>query len=215
MSKRAGSRAGMRALSRHDDIAAMRLLHTSIDSRKADDRALVRDLYWFSIALLRLGRIDLAVKSLATAQKLAPRGHARRLYARLANGYGMVRSACEEHDDFRAFYTVQVKRYLGSRTRFRDDLEREAISRTIADAWISFSREPGFIAASCSEKLALFQKVAVDFPFSAPSPEARIVAGDFRKGKAQGFEDRCLCGSGLPFRMCCGRTIAPTERVSG
>ena len=73
-------RAGMRSLARHDAQAALRHLRAAVDAcPPGRHAALARYLYWLSIPLLRLGKSELAVKSLVSAQKLEPRGAARRL----------------------------------------------------------------------------------------------------------------------------------------
>ncbi len=214
----AGYASGRRALARHRDLEALRRLRSAVDALPPGSRLLSNRLYWLAIALLRLGRLDLAVKSLATAQKLAPRSHARALYGRMVNGYGMAKSSCEDHDDFRAFYSIQAARYLGERKAFRDELEREAVSHSLADAWLSITSSGLLDGLDCAGKLELFRKVDARIP-AAMSDErgaaARIVAVDFRRERRLDPADRCTCGSGLPWRMCCGRTSSPSERPRG
>ncbi|HOX17086.1 MAG TPA: hypothetical protein PKW82_01405 [Spirochaetales bacterium] len=214
----AGYSSGRRALARHRDLEALRLLRSSVDALPPGSRFLAKRLYWLGIALLRLGRKDLAVKSLASAQKLAPRGHARSLYGRMVNGYGMAKSTCEDHDDFRAFYSIQASRYLGDRKAFRDELEREAVSRSLADAWLAIASSGLLEGLDCSGKLKFFRKVDAMLPSAMPDARgeaARVVPVDFRRERRLDPADRCSCGSGLPWRMCCGRTSSPAERTRG
>ncbi len=213
-----GYSSGRRALARHRDLDALRLLRAAVDALPPGSPLLSGRLYWLGIALLRLGRKDLAVKSLASAQKLAPRGHARALYGHMVNGYGMAKSSCEDHDDFRAFFSIQAARYLGERRAFRDELEREAVSHSLADAWLAISSSGLTEGLDCAGKLELFRKVDARIPATmsdARAESARIVPVDFRRERRIHPADRCTCGSGLPWRMCCGRTSSPSERPLG
>lgn len=207
----------MRSLARHDDMTALRLLRAAVDSCPADRREpLARYLYWLSIPLLRLGRSELAVKSLASAQKLTPRGLARNLYRRIVNGYGMVSTGCADTDDFRAFFSIQLRRYFSSRPggRFRTEAERDAVARLIADAWVGLKKSSTIPQSSCSDKLEVFRSVEIVFPFGFLSKE-RVLPGNFRRKTAQKPDERCSCGSGLPYRQCCGRTLSPFEAGHG
>ena len=201
-------RAGLRALARHDAQAALRFFRTAVDScSPVRHAALSRYLYWLSIPLIRLGRSELAAKSLVSAQKLEPRGPARRLYRNLVNEYGMVSTGCPDKDDFRAFFSIQLRRYLGSRPggRFRTEAEQDAVARIIADSWVGLKGSDPLAEKSCSDKLELFRSCDITFPFRFLD-RAKILEGNFRRGTAQRPDDRCSCGSGLAHRQCCGRT---------
>jgi len=210
-------RRGRRALASHDAAAAMRSLKAAVASCPATDRAeLARRLYWLSIALRKLGKDGLAVKALSSAQRLAPRGKARTLYERFANGYGMPRAACTEHDDYRAFCSIQIRRYLERVPdgRFSDQPEIDVVLTMLADAWLRLNASGAIADADCDEKLRIFRETSVSFPAlreTGPANRARVIVADFYRGRAQRGEDRCSCGSGLPYRMCCGRIRPPYE----
>jgi len=210
-------RAGLRALSRHDAQGAMRFFRAAVDTcAPSQHEKLARNLYWLSIPLLRLGRSELAVKSLASAQKLEPRGFSRKLYEHMVNGYGMVSTGCCEKDDFRAFFSIQLRRYLGFRPdgRFHTEVERDAVACIISDAWLDLRKSISLADKSCSDKLNVFRSFDVAFPFGF-SARGRILEGNFRIGTVLNPEDRCPCGSGLPYRQCCGRTVSPLEAEYG
>lgn len=210
-------RAGLRSLARHDSQAALRSLRSAVDAcPPGSHAALARYLYWLSIPLLRLGKSELAVKSLVSAQKLEPRGSARRLYRHMVNGYGMVSTGCADKDDFRAFFSIQLRRYLGSRPggRFRTEAERDAVARIIADSWLRLTGAGALVEKSCSDKLELFQAFEIPFPFRFLD-KAKVLPGNFRKGTLQKPDARCSCGSGLPYRQCCGRTQSAFGAESG
>lgn len=213
--------SGKRALAAHDPLAALRLLKEAVDECPASSpRALSERLYWLAITLRRLGKDGLAVKALASAQRLAPRGRARSMYERVANGYGMPKAACREHDDYRAFCSIQLGRYLARvpERRFADQAEADAVLAVIADAWLRLARSRGeerpFASIGCDDKLQAFRAVRIDFPTLRERPvlaSASVIQVNFRAGKAVEPGDRCPCGSGLPYRRCCGRVKAPYE----
>lgn len=218
---RRGSRElerGMRELARHRPDRALKLLREAVDSCPASRPAqLSARLYWLSVALLRLDRPELALKSLASAQKLRPRGFARAAYAVRSNEYGMPRRSRPELDDFYAFYSLQAGRYLGSRPggRFAAAAEKDAVTRLIAEAWTGLRASGRLAGLGPGGKLALFRSWALAFPsfvsgerLSVGAPGETLPA-DFRRGKALRPDDRCSCGSGLPYRCCCGRLSSP------
>lgn len=214
-------RRGKRALAAHDPTKAMRLLRLAVDACPASDRIeLSRRLYWLSISLRRLGKDGLAIKALASAQRLAPRGRARDMYERVANAYGMPRAACAEHDDYRAFCSIQIRRYLEGVPdhRFENQQEIDAVLTMIADAWLRLGSSQVLAAASCDEKLKVFKSAGIAYPTLRERHETRcgaVIHADFIRGKALQADDRCTCGSGLPYRMCCGRTRLPYEYERG
>jgi hypothetical protein len=203
-------RAGLRALVRHRPDVAARSLRAASAACPADAAsALERRLYWLALALLRLDQAELALKSLASAQKLRPRGHARMLYLRLANDYGMPRRGNPDVDDLYAFYSIQTAAYFSGKRKacFGDAAEKDAVVRLVGDAWLSLSRSGRLHGLDPSAKIRLFRESRVDFPSFALSRgmPCRIVKADFRKKIRLGGEERCPCGSGLPYQQCCGR----------
>ncbi|MBL8965441.1 MAG: hypothetical protein JNG85_00455 [Spirochaetaceae bacterium] len=219
--------AGKRELARHRPDLALAPLREAVAACPASHAAdLAERLYWLAVALLRLDRAELAVKSLASAQKLRPRGHARRAYTLRVNDYGMPRRSKPELDDFYAFYSIQACRYLSARAgnRFGSNGEKDAVTRIIAESWTGL-RGSGRLAGLCSgKKLVLFKSWPVAFPSfvsglsghqgqgkGQKGQPGEIVAGNFKSGRAQGLDERCSCGSGLAYRCCCGRLASPRE----
>jgi tetratricopeptide (TPR) repeat protein len=214
-------RQGKRALASHNPARAMRLLRSAVDACPASDRIeLSRRLYWLSIALRRLGKDGLAIKALASAQRLAPRGRARDMYESVANDYGMPRAACAEHDDYRAFCSIQIRRYLEGvpERRFENQQEIDAVLTMIADAWLKLGSAHTLEAASCDEKLKAYKNAGIEYPAlreRRAKSHGTVITADFVHGKALRPDDRCTCGSGLPYRMCCGRIRLPYEYERG
>ncbi|HPE89712.1 MAG: SEC-C domain-containing protein [Spirochaetaceae bacterium] len=210
-------RQGKRALAAHDAAAAVKLFRAAVSAcPAAERRELARDLYWLSVALRRLGKDGLAIKALANAQRLEPRGRSRALYARVANQYGMPKASCAEHDDYRAFCSIQLRKYLSGAPggRFDSQDEIDAVLSIIAGAWVRLGEERPFADAGCEDKLRAFRDVSIEYPTlreRGVGAEARVIAVDFFRGKALRADDRCTCGSGLPYGRCCGRVRLPYE----
>jgi hypothetical protein len=205
---------GLRSLARHRPDLALDFLRKAVDAiPPACGDELSRALYWLSVALLRLDKKDLALKSLSSAQKLRRRGFARRFYLHNVNEYGMPRQPTEELDDFYAFMSVQLAAYLVRKPgrRFASQIERETVLKIIADAWKLLRSEAAFARADCGEKLQLFKLTRPRFPFfDTGSPGAKILHHGFdRSGFATSTAghvgQRCSCGSGLAYSRCCGR----------
>ena len=206
----------MRNLSHHRPDLAVRNFRNSTEACPASrSAALSTRLYWLTVALFRLDQGDLAVKSLASAQKLRPRGLARAVYRRWINGYGMPRRASAELDDCYAFYSIHVGAYLGhkERPRFDSMAEKDAVMRIVLDAWLSLSKSGCLAGRSTCEKLQLFKEWRIPFPTFGLGLAAReqVLAVNFRSGGRLDGDERCSCGSGLPYRLCCGRTASLRE----
>jgi hypothetical protein len=210
-------RRGKHALASHRPDLALRSFRAAADSCPASRSGeLSSYLYWLAVALLRLDRPELALKSLASAQKLRPKGYARSVYLNRTNEYGMCRRARPELDDFYAFYSVQAGAYLGRKPsrRFDSNAEKDAVTRLIGDAWMALSRSGAMEGLSAARKLALFKARHISFPFFSleAQTQATIIAADFRRGHRLKGDDRCSCGSGLSYTRCCGRVDSARDR---
>jgi hypothetical protein len=210
---------GRRELAEHRPDLAVRSLRAAVEACPAARAGeLSRDLYWLSLALLRLDRPELAMRSLASAQKLRPRGMARAVYMRRINDYGMCRRTSSDLDDFYAFYSVKACDYLGTKAvgRFASNGEKDAVTRLIGDSWRALGSSGKLAGLSASGKLALFKSWPISYPLFGLEPRGngRVIAADFRRGTALRGDERCSCGSGLPFIRCCGRVSCLRERSS-
>lgn len=217
---------GRRFLSRHEPRPAIVELTQAAANCPANYRRdLARILYYLGLALERTGRGDLAVMSWVNARKLVRSGAVERAYGRWVNEYGMRRRPSREADDFAAFKSIQMARYLSKRgsRRFASRAERDAVSDLIEDAWKSFSAQRVLQGLPCARKLELFRRATVDLPFlcveDAMESGFEPIVGNFRAGRTGPArvlsDDRCPCGSGLPFRACCGRLHSCVELEAG
>jgi hypothetical protein len=215
--------AAKRALKNHDPAGALPLMRQAVaDCPVSLHHELAKRLYWLSMVLFKLGRDGPAVKALASAQKLDRRGHGRAMYNRKVNGYGMPRASCMEHDDYKAFFAIQVKRYLSTvpGRRFASQEEMEEILKLIAAAWVSLGRSKSQPVGSCADKLDAFREVQIDFPAlrersAASGAMATTLTANFRTGEQVYADSRCPCGSGLAYSRCCGRVRMPFELDKG
>lgn len=223
--KSPGSRAhkldfqrGKRALRKHDVGLAISFFNTAVDDCPPSERsALARRLYWLSLALKRIGKDGLALKALSTAQRLTPRGYARSMYKRLANDYGMPRSSCTEHDDYRAFCSIHIRRYLETMPdrSFSSKEESDQVLTILADAWVRLGLSSTMSGLDCNERLRQFREASIIFPRLQAATDVtpgKIIDVNFYKGRLMNADDRCSCGSGLAYRVCCGRIRLPYEK---
>lgn len=210
-------RKGLRELVSHRPDKAMKTLGRAVEAIPAAcTEELSHALYWLSIALLRLDKRDMAIKSLASAQKLRRRGYARRVYLRNVNQYGMPKQPTAELDDFYAFMNIQFAAYLVKKpdNRFESCLERETIFRIILDAWKSLKTGSLLVNHDCGEKLVFFRRIMPNFPNFGMVSERRSViraSFDISAMMSPGVSQRCVCGSGLPYSQCCGRVKSLRE----
>ncbi len=204
-------RIGLRELRGHRPDKAVRSFRLAVEACPVCQAGeLARRLYWLAVALLRLDQPEVALKSLASAQKLRPRGLARRAYLERINSYGMLKRRSPELDDLYAFFSIKTRGYLLSRgtPRFGSELEKDLVTDLISDAWLELKESARLGGLLPGDRVALMKRWPVDFPagmaFSPDGGEPCVV--NFRTGRAVSPDDRCPCGSGLPFRLCCGRT---------
>lgn len=189
--KELGKRAfqkGIRELVRHRPDLALRYLRSAVEACPVSESAMLEScLYWLGVALLRLDRPELALKSLGQARKLNRGGVAARAYAQRVNGYGMPKRTSPDLDDFYAFFSIQSCLFLSSRPgqRFVSEGEKDTVTRLIAMAWQSVKRSIPLSERSIKEKLRLFRDWPRVFPsFFSPT--------DGHKAALGGLQD-CEC----------------------
>lgn len=217
---------GQRKLSKHDPQGALLEFRKAAACCPVSQRSdLARILLYLGISLERLGKGSLAVKAWVNARKLVKSGTVRYVCERWVNGYGMRRCMDARNDDYLAFKSIQVARYLSKRAsgRFGSNAERDVVYDIIKDAWKLLSESGILNAMGLSEKLGVFRQARLDFPYlyaeDAMDMDCEILRGNFRPGNKKVLrirsDDLCPCGSGLPSRMCCGRLYSCTEIESG
>jgi len=175
--------------------------------------------YYLGVCLRKVGMRNRAVASWVESVRLVKRGSARRKLLRVTNAYGMARQASLELDDQQAFYGVQLSRYIRSKQSHRlgTRAEIDMIAELIDEYWHRIRETVDLAGMSCEQKLRLFRDTLIVFPFlSVPETlKTDDVAVDFAHGRRLQARDRCVCGSGLPFRLCHGRTPGTDEALIG
>jgi hypothetical protein len=223
-------RRGQRALRRHRPLRALHYLERSLlnapvtrrvgYAREPSPRAdLARVFYYLAVSLRRAGMRNRAVGSLVESARLDKRGNARRKLARITNEYGMARQPTREQDDQQAFYGLQLARYIRSKRSHKlgTRAEIDMIAELIDEYW-ALVRETGALdGMGPDEKLRYFRETRIIFPYLTVPEETKTddLAVDFSRGRRLEPGDRCACGSGLPFRLCHGRTPGTDEVLIG
>lgn len=212
---------GLGALSQHKPAEAVKSLQKALEfcppSRPHD---LYRVCFYLGIALRRLGFSQSAIKSWMSCQRLNKRGHTRKMLSRFTNCYGMEKQNTTDADDWQAFSSIQTARYLLSKNKrtFATLAEKDMIGDLIRDNWKDLRSSGRLRDRSGCEKLEVFRSVRIVFPsvvMAEPHLGGPVIAVNFHTQKKVRGTDRCSCGSGLPFILCCGRTPGKEELMSG
>ena len=142
------------------------------------------------------------------------------MLSRLTNCYGMDRQVSTGEDDWQAFSAIHTARYLLSKNKrtFSTRAEQDMISDLIRDNWDILRHSGALDGKFGCDKLEAFRGVGIVFPSvvrAEPKVNEPVIAVNFQTQRKVKLQDRCLCGSGLAFVMCCGRTPGKEELLSG
>jgi hypothetical protein len=210
---------GIWRLSRHDPGGAVlhfaRALQACPVSRSDD---LAKLLYYLGVALNRLGLSNSAVRSWIAAHRTRRQRHTHDLLIRFSNSYGMAKQSCEDLDDWQAFSSIQLMRYLRgfNRRTLSSEAERSMLLEIIRSYWDKLKASGALEDRTPAEKSEIFKKTCIDFPlFFQGNIADPVVQVDFARGRKVNPGDKCFCGSGLPYLACCGRTPGEDELMIG
>jgi len=212
---------GLTSLARHRANAAVKSLQEALEQcPPSRTRELYKICLYLGVALQRIGFSQSAIKSWISCQRLNKRGPTRKMLSRYTNCYGMERQGSSEADDWQAFSSIQVARYLLGKNKraFSTEAEHDMILDLIRDSWTELRASVDMGGMSGCEKLEAFRGVRIVFPAIVavePRVEDPIIAVNFQTKQRVGLADRCSCGSGMPFMLCCGRTPSREELLSG
>ncbi len=197
-------------------IPTDRLRSAGAGTARAD---LARLFYYLGLGFRKAGMRNRAIGSWVESARLEKRGNVRRKLVRVTNPYGMARQESRDVDDQQAFYGVQLSRYVRSKQSHRlgTRAEIDMIAELIDEYWARLRGTVDLSQMTCAQKLELFRTVVIVFPFLTVPRDLRVedVAIDFSHGRRVGDGDRCVCGSGLPYRLCHGRTPGTDEALIG
>jgi tetratricopeptide (TPR) repeat protein len=211
---------GKALLSKHRLEEALKRFEAAVASCPVEkSKELSKTLYYLGVTLNKLGMSSCALKSWSSAHRLYKNGYAGAFLHRFSNGYGMARQESEALDDWKAFYSVQLARYLSLKKsrRLGTDAEKDVIWELIIDGWKDIRASVDIQTLSTDEKLRLYRKYEIVFP-SFVVPEAssnQEITVDFARRRRIDLEDQCFCGSGLEYKLCCGRTPGEDELENG
>lgn len=207
---------GLQRLSGHDPSGALKFLQIALEACPVSDRkGLARILYFTGIALRKIGLYDSAVKSWNAAKRVCRSPLYRTYVKRFSNEYGMARQAHPDLDDWRAFYSIQIGKYLKKKNSHSMGTlaEQDMIRDLIFDAWQELIHSGRLVGKTAKEKLKEFHTHEIIFPyFIVPQPLSMSLGQVAREGEGM---RRCPCGSGLPFHMCCGRRQGGWSALGG
>jgi protein-disulfide isomerase-like protein with CxxC motif len=138
---------------------------------------------------------------------------------RFANWYGMEKQTDPQLDDWKAFFSIQLARYLEKKStrKLGTVAERDMITDLIYDYWKELKKSGILEEKEYGEKLDIFKEVEIIFPSLVVPDEGKNqpIPVDFRRKQHVNSTDRCHCGSGLPYSVCCGRTPGLDELECG
>jgi len=210
---------GMRHLSGHDPSAAIPYFSRAVRKCPVSrSEELTRLLYYLGMALKRAGYNNSAIRSWIASQKMKKREHTRILLERFCNSYGMAKQACEDLDDWQAFYAIQLMRYLRgfNKRTLTSASERSMLRDVIREGWEKLQATGALCGKDAEEKHKIFESTKMEFPLFYQSrirdPLLRV---NFDAGRRLRVGDPCPCGSGLSYGCCCGRTPGEEELTIG
>ncbi len=207
---------GKASLAKHNPEGALKNFETALAACPVDrTKDLARIMYYLGVALNKLGMSSCALKSWSSAHRLDRQGYSGKFLQRLANGYGMVKQETQELDDWKAFHAVQLVHYISLKKsrRLGTDAEKDMIWELILEEWKVIKNSVDLWSMANEEKLGMFRAYKIVFPFFS-LPEDRgdqPIPVDFARQKRVNLDDQCFCGSILPYRLCCGRTLGEDE----
>ncbi len=212
---------GLTLLARHRAAEAVKSLQTALEEcPPSRSRELYKICLFLGVALQRVGFPQSAIKSWTSCQRLNKRGPTRKMLSRYTNCYGMERQTSSDADDWQAFSSIQIARYLFGKNKraFSTEAEHDMILDLVRDSWRELRSAADMSGRSGCDKLEAFRAVRIVFPavvLGDPRMEDPVIAVNFQTKQRVGLGDRCSCGSGMPFMLCCGRTPGSEELLSG
>lgn len=166
--------------------------------------------------LLRLGLKEQALSSWRSSLRLQPAHEVREKVLELLNQYGMIRCGSRREDDFKAFASVQIGKYLSRKSKrcFGTLAEADMVMDLISDYWYELERSERLMRMDCSDKVFFFREIRIEFPICNDQSD-QCIAYDFRGRRVMEPGDSCHCESGLPYYACCGAIVDPADYING
>lgn len=210
---------GRRALRGHRNRRALDLLTAAAASCPAAQRAgLAATLRWLGFVCARLGRRGAALRCWVDAQRAHKQPGLARLIRTCSNDHGMPRQGHRLLDDWRAFHSLQLARYVRAKERVPlGAAETDMLRDLLWGHFTELVRRGALRGRTAEQRRRLFAAMQVTFPLLLPAAAGteRVVAADFLRRRRPVDGDPCVCGSGLPYVVCCGRIPTSDEIATG
>ena len=196
---------------------AQKLLEAALDGCPDDESELACEIMFeIGRAFFGKGQRGAGISNMLKAVKMGHKeAHTGNMMRCLVNEYGMPVQKEPLGNDRAAFTAIHVMRYLYTKRsgKFGTLAERDMIMELVSDAWSDFKERVNLQGLSTSQKIARFREYVIFFPtFNVPdmkkSEDEHVIYADFGN-------DLCACGSGLPYRWCCGRIKSIDELENG
>jgi hypothetical protein len=133
----------------------------------------------------------------------------------LSNDFGMAKRHSDDADDWQAFYCIHLRRYVASKKskKLGTLAESDMIRELILEHWQRVQDSQLTGALNSDQRLLLYEKIVIVFPFFDVPEHMNdsTVHVDFNRKGRMLPSDRCSCGSGLAFKLCCGRIPGADE----
>ncbi len=198
-------------------LEALQILHRIIEEPSLSDEHLLSHIFYdIGNILMKLGYKNEALSSWKSSLRIFPDHSLQNEILQFVNPYGMVNGEQSVHDDFKAFASVQMARYLALKQQgcFSSLAEADMVMDLISDHWADIIDSGLSNHLSCSQKLGLFHRYHIDFPLLKQVESVEVVF-DFQNNRLMESDTICNCGSGLPFYACCGSILDPKEYLIG
>ena len=208
---------GRRALRSHRNRRALEFLTAALASCPVTGRVeLAAVLRSLGFACARLGRRDAALRCWVDAQRTHKDPHLARLIRACSNDHGMARQGHRLLDDWRAFHSLQLARYVRAKVHPRlGAAETDMLRDLLWGHFTELVRSGVLHGRTAEQRRQLFAGMQISLPLLLPAATApeRVVAVDFVRRRRALDADPCVCGSGLPYVVCCGR-IPTSEEIA-
>jgi len=213
-------RQGLRDLAKHRPHEAIRSFTKVINSCPVENQVVLsKTFYYLGFALQRLGLSGSALKSWRAGEKLKVDSRFSKILHRYLNCYGMVRQSDPVLDDWKAFYSIQLEKYLVKKStkRIGTLAEGDMIQQLLWEKFIEIRDTDLLTSLSACEKKKFFREIKVFFPYVDVSQDrdvAETIRYQFGENSAKSRHN-CDCGADLPTSLCCRLTPGDDELQSG
>lgn len=182
-----------------------------------DHYNLSKIFYHIGNILMELGYQDQAIDSWKSSLRINPEGDIHSKVMNCINQYGMHKNRNSGEDDFKAFASIQISKYLKNKVnpRFGNLAEADVVMELIFESWRELSSQLNLSQIRCHRKIPLFEKYRIDFPIYEVVEQFCEIEFNFKLKRRVKPSDECNCGSHLPYYACCGAIKEPNRLLDG